>query len=257
MKHDFKTEAELCAAFIAWVKAESGRHRHGVKTPVWTPYAETAGWDILLVGEDGTQIGIEAKLKFNMKVLTQCLPDCYDYYGERRGPDFRAVLVPDFNSEHERICAALGLMLIATKGHGSEFRPDLTPERQGWYSSAPGWHFWNPVERCRVPEYVPDVVAGSSAPIQLTDWKIKALRILATVDVRGYVTKDDFKEHRIDPRVWTGPAAYLVPGSAQGQWVRGKAEFDKQHPEVYPKILEEVRQSLKAKEVAPCTPSLV
>lgn len=40
----FKTEAELCAAFIEWAKKD------------WTCYPETAGWDILLVDKYGLQM---------------------------------------------------------------------------------------------------------------------------------------------------------------------------------------------------------
>lgn len=47
MKRDpkFKTEADLCTAFCAAARDEG-----------WVPYAETEGWDILLVHPgDGTQ----------------------------------------------------------------------------------------------------------------------------------------------------------------------------------------------------------
>lgn len=81
----YSTEAELCTAFIDWVKAENGKARGRDTAPVWTPYAETAGWDILLAADDGTQIGIEAKLKFNLKVLAQCLPSSWDNYAECPG----------------------------------------------------------------------------------------------------------------------------------------------------------------------------
>lgn len=234
----YSTEAELCNAFIEWIKEENKRARRSQALKIWTPYAETAGWDILLVADDGTQIGIEAKLKFNMKVLAQSLPDCWDYYAEGPGPDYRAVLVPKFDSEHERICAALGVVMISTKGHGAEFRPDIDPGNSERH--APMWHHWNPSERCKLPDYLPDVQAGSPAPLRLTEWKVKALRILATIEARGFVTKLDFRKHRIDPRAWTGAQGLLVPGNAPGQFVRGKATFDKQHPAVYAQVLAEV-----------------
>ena len=53
----YPTEVALCSAFIAAVPRE------------WTAYAETAGWDILLVRKaDGFQIGVEAKLKIGVEV---------------------------------------------------------------------------------------------------------------------------------------------------------------------------------------------
>ena len=54
----FRSEADLCAAFLAALERE-----HAKK---WMAYAETAGWDILLVRlKDGFQIGIQAKLALN------------------------------------------------------------------------------------------------------------------------------------------------------------------------------------------------
>src|SRR6185312_7545021 len=58
----FDTEAAMCAAFSEWAQGQG-----------WTPYAETAGFDILLVHGDGTQIGVQAKLRFNTAVLAQIL----------------------------------------------------------------------------------------------------------------------------------------------------------------------------------------
>ena len=119
-KYEYASEAHLCAAFIEWVKAVSGKVDHGHRTPVWTPYAETAGWDILLVADDGAQIGIEAKLNFNMKVLAQAMPENYEAWRET-GPDFRAILVPNGDDSHRRICAALGLLIFTPRrGYGNQ-----------------------------------------------------------------------------------------------------------------------------------------
>lgn len=240
----YETEAALCADFIEWLKVP---HRHnGSDAPKWTPYAETAGWDILLVAEDGTQIGVQAKLRFNMKVLQQCLPHTWDEWHDR-GPDYRAVLVPEWDSGDARIANALGLALIGHSGnhwHQPTFRPGLLQNECGG-----GWHYWSPREREKLPEYVPDVPAGASGPIQLTKWKIAALRIVATLEVRGFVTREDFRQHAIDSRRWTGPGGWLVPRSDRmqhaGQYIRGAGlDFDKQHPEVYAQVLADVRKKL-------------
>lgn len=243
----FATETELCAEFIAWVKRED---------PLWTPYPETAGWDILLVHADGTQIGVQAKLKFNMKVLSQCLPDSWAHWHDR-GPDFRTVLVPEYDSTHADICGALGLTMFHSKrsyGFEREFGPGLT--ERGY--SREGWHYWSPSEREKLPEFVPDVPAGASGPVQLTKWKIAALRIVATLEVRGFVTREDFRQHAIDPRRWTGPGGWLAPRSERmqdrGQYVRGAGlDFDQQHPDVYAQVLAEVRAKL-AGEPKPAQP---
>lgn len=240
----YATEAALCADFLEWVKQPQRFARDDDVR--WTAYAETAGWDILLVAQDGTQIGIQAKLKFNMKVLSQSLPDRFNDW-HANGPDYRAVLVAEWDSDHERICNALGLALIGGSGNGwrhPEFRPGLLQNECGG-----GWHYWSPQQRENLPEYVPDVPAGDSAPLRLTQWKIAALRVVATLEVRGFVTREDFRTHAIDSRRWTGPGGWLVPRSDRmqdrGQYVRGPGlDFDRQHPDVYAQVLEEVRAKL-------------
>ena len=58
----FASEADLCAAFLAW----AARTAPGVAC-----YAEWAGWDILLVYPEGFQLGIQAKLRLNAEVIGQ------------------------------------------------------------------------------------------------------------------------------------------------------------------------------------------
>ena len=227
----FKTEADLCTAFNAWARKEG-----------WTPYPETGGWDVLLVAADGTQIGVQAKLKFNIKVLAQCLPE---HYQGISGPDFRAVLVPELISEHRQIAGALGLQCIypTHSGRVQDFAPALNTGRH-WDG---GWHYWNPAKRHPLPAYVPDVPAGASGPVQLTEWKIKALRVCAVLEVRGYVTRADFKHYGMDHRRWTGPGGWLVAHEQPGawKWKDGATGFGPAHPVVYPQILEEVRAALQ------------
>ena len=179
----YDSEAAMCADFCTWARQQG-----------WVPYAETAGWDILLVGSDGTQIGVHAKLKFNMQVLGQVVHSFYDeVHGSTGEPDFRAVLTPDRDYTAAEIAGALGLQhFFPSQFNRGLFSPDLSGKDR--YSDA-RWHFWNPAKRCKLPEYIPDVAAGSPAPVQLTEWKIKALRICATLESRGKVTRDDFKRH--------------------------------------------------------------
>lgn len=252
MASTYASEAALCADFIAWVKRQSGQVVYGRRIPVWTAYAETAGWDILLVAEDGTQIGIEAKLKFNMKVLAQALPERWAHWHDS-GPDYRAVLVPDLDHQQANICAHLGLMLFARSPH-SDF--EITDGGRGGRSTtafapgldlehADGWHYWSPTKRCELPEFIPDVTAGSPAPVQLTKWKIAALRICAALEVKGYVTREDFRRLQVDPRRWLGPSGWVRPSDTPGQYVRGDGlDFDKQHPAIFAQLLEEAKARL-------------
>jgi hypothetical protein len=82
---------------------------------------------------------------------------------------------------------------------------------------------------------VPDVVAGSKAPVQLTSWKIAAIKIVITCANRGYVTRADFKAHKIDHRRWLAPHSWLRV--EDGHYVNnGMPDFKTQHPKVWAQI---------------------
>ncbi len=193
-RQKFAKETDLCAAFISSA------------APAWTMYPECGGFDILAVHRYGHQVGIEAKLKLNVEVVTQALPRWLRSDTER-GPDYRAILVPSGGavSGLETICEALGITILRMDRGGfgrsvDRFTPCL-PEAP--YSNNNGWAEWCPLERCRLPEYVPDVRAGASAPTKLTRWKIQAMRLAVLLEERP-LTRADFKAANIDPRRWTG-----------------------------------------------------
>lgn len=229
----FGTETELCAAFIEWF----------ARFPGWVAYPETHGWDILLAHVDGTQIGVQAKLKFNMKVLSQTIAGWRDWHGT--GPDFRSILVPTETGPDQELCSALGIGVFTARKFAPtdrhpqrfEFEPDLDSR----YSTYRTWHYANPEKRHELPRYVPDVAAGASAPTSLTRWKIAALEIAAILELRGYVTRNDFKLAGIDHRRWT--ELWLEPDLKSGAW-RANAKmpnFAAQHPVVYPQVLADMR----------------
>jgi len=195
----FATEAALCAAFIA----------DATRDGKWTAYAETGGFDILLVRpKDGLQIGIQAKLVLNARVLEQSLPDWYSH--GTTGPDCRAVLVPDgCGGGLSTVCDYLGLTVIQQRApssrspHATRFRPELPARPNDWdYWAMKRWHQWCPNNRIKLPEYVPDVAAGAAAPLQLTDWKIKAIKLAVLLEHRP-VQRSDFRSLGISPTRWT------------------------------------------------------
>lgn len=223
----FETEAAMCAAFMGWAREQG-----------WTPYPEWADFDILLVHGDGTQIGIQAKLKFNLAVLAQIAGSTW-MLPDKVGPDYLAILVPECPSPG--LCAGLGVAAFTYGRHGKTFIPALDVGRRSWEP----WHYRNPEQRCPLPRFVPDVQAGASGPTRLTEWKLAALAIAATIDIRGYVTRDDFRLHRIDHRRWTQD--WLVPcEGAAGRWVRGPLcpDFAAQHPVIYPQVRAEEAERL-------------
>lgn len=238
----FESEAALCAAFIAAVGDYGDRRKVASSSASsWTAYAETAGWDILLVRDsDGFQIGIEAKLSLNVEVLNQAIEDGHLWNVTSPGPDCRSVLVPEgATSRLGKIADALGITVIrmrllsaAEQKWNSGFTPYLPDEKLGRND---GWYERMPSKRHQLPEYIPDVPAGSSAPVQLTQWKIGALKLAATLNIRGFLTREDFKHHRVDHRRFID-GGWLQKGS--DGWVRGPAwpNFEAQHPRVYAEI---------------------
>ncbi len=235
----FATEAEMCARFIAALP------------PEWVSYAETSGWDILLVRRiDGFQIGIQAKLRMNPEVLDQTL-ERWGYYGlTYPAPDCRAVLVPEINPHLARIAGKLlvtTIVVSAPAGNKQErrwgirsraFSPELPVFGQSYrYGGEDDWHELCADERIKLPEYVPDVAAGAPAPLQLSPWKIKALKIALILEARGYVTTHDFKAIGIDMSRWRN-GGWLKPSDRKGVWLRGAfmPEFKAQHPTVYEQI---------------------
>lgn len=233
------TEAELCAQFMDFVRRRSD----------WVCYPETAGFDVLLAAPTGEQLGIHAKLAFNVKVLQQAIPDSTRRYGCGSGPDYRGILVPENPCcDGHDLCEALGLICFYKSTYrrmdgAKEFHPSITDSNH--------WQFWNPERRCELPEYIPDVPAGASAPVRLTEWKVGALRILARMEVRGYVTRQDFRYCGIDYRRWAIPHLGWMKADSEGRYTRGpKVDFDKQHPVVYAKIVEETKEIIAAEIAA-------
>lgn len=243
------SEAALCEAFRLWLPKE------------WVVYPETNGWDMLLVHrEGGWQIGVEAKLSLNAKVLVQAMER--PGYLNGCGPDFRAVLVGKIVAENLTIAKAMGLTVIAPKyvsrpdygrgwtkegPHLPQFHPQL-PEAERLARIGDWWSDWGdhqdwfdrfPSDRLKLPEYVPEVAAGVPCPIILSDWKIKAMRVCIWVEKHQTITRPIFKKLGIDPSRWmTGH--WLAAGKTRGDWIAGPyfpaPALRRDHPNIYAKI---------------------
>ena len=219
----FAKETDLCAAFVAAVPEE------------WSVYPETGGFDLLLVRKaDGFQIGIEAKLRLNAKVITQAAEGNSAWNVASPGPDCRAVLIPaGVSLDFAPVCALLGITVIKVRdtaeAYGSAFDPRLPSTDYDYYTRR--WFERAPDSRIELPDYVPDVIAGDSAPVALTPWKIKAIKLVVTMQKRGFVTRKDFRHFDLSMSRWIDPyARWLVPGGAG--WIAGPylPDFEKQHP---------------------------
>lgn len=226
----FTKESDLVAAFC-----DQFERRISLRKQPWIIYPETGGFDLLLVHkENGTQIGLEAKLSLNAKVLSQAIPS-YDMDGT--GPDYRGVLVPvDKIQAHMSVLAErLGVGVVSVVSMIGGYRGLRLPDEDCDYRE-PEWFPWLPMRRCSLPAYIPDVVGGKPSPICLTLWKVKAIKLMILLDKKGAVTRRDMKFLGISPTAWTQRAGYLSPG--EGAYVRHDKtpDFKKQHPINYAEI---------------------
>lgn len=273
VKAAFPSEAALCDCFLESLRLIGG----------WTVYPETGGFDILAVyDKTGHQLGIEAKLALNAKVADQILPEHYMGYGEDgvAGPDFRAVIVPCITDASAGIAKMLGILGVQVwaptqsqrwvdggaiesfdfvRSFGLNTYMDVhgriaSVDRRA-YDTADGplmewdlaWHDWNPPRRCTLPEIVPLVRCGVPAPTQLTPWKIGALRVLADLELDGFVTAKSVRDHAIDARRFCASDGWLT-SLGGGKWGRGKLPaFELKHPEAYAQVLAEARAKREAR----------
>lgn len=215
------SEAELCSQFIEYATKKG-----------WKAYPEQNGWDFLLFGS-GIQVGVQAKLTLNTKVLEQAIPKVFDGV---TGPDFRAILVPENTAP--TICSNLGIVV---------FTPIKQLPRQMTSCDEISLRLrdelrWYPEKRYPQPEYESGSVAGSPCPVTLTDWKIKALKIIARCEVRGYVTSKDFKQLNISPTMWLYSNRKWLKPLGDGKFGIGKVDFHLTHPAAYAKILYETKK---------------
>lgn len=237
----FASEAELCSTFIKQIPE------------TWVAYPETGSFDILLVRKvDGCQIGVEAKKRLTAEVILQAAEGASYSYSTMSGPDFRAALVPYGCAPGPLVGIArrLGITVITMKSK------DLYQQMTNWRGfrrqetkfdpklPEPGDHVWRedwfdccPMKRAELPDYIPDVAAGASAPLRLTEWKIKAIKVHILLERRGFVTRADFHELSIDFRRWWD-SGWLVSGDVRGKYVAGNylADYRRLHPRNYAEI---------------------
>jgi hypothetical protein len=211
---------------------------------------------MVLVHDTGAQIAVEAKLVLNPKVLCQ-ICDRYSAH-HRPGPDFRAVLVGKVsNMDLMDLAKLLRITVIVLGQNGrsvsyyggnstSKSRywsqpklPDVHPMKERDWAGLPYWWDNAPIERLKLPEYVPDVIAGDKSPVVMGDWKIKAMKVCVWVERQKVITRQNFKSLKIDPSRWmTGD--WLERGAKRGEWVAGPyfpaESYRNSHPTVYAQI---------------------
>ena len=116
-----------------------------------------------------------------------------------------------------------------------QFQPSLPDE--SYVYGIMDWPNWCPLRRCTLPEYVPDVSGGRAAPVQLSPWKIKAIKLLILLERTGAVTRADMKALEISSSRWTDHwHGFLVPGEGGYTRCSRTPDLRRQHPENWRQI---------------------
>lgn len=204
-----QSEADLCAAFRAWLTARG-----------WAVHAEVADWDLVAVGtaaqagavfytgghrHDGllvpglpveppapVTVGIQAKLVASVEVLYQA--------SQRSGPLLRCAVVPWASYEFLRVAALLHVAVAVQHTGGKKRYLRAAPEgfavqatKQHYPQATPFW----------LPPVVQDIPAGVPSPAgRLTQWRLKALRVCAVGRARGHLTTADFQAAGVSHARW-------------------------------------------------------
>lgn len=227
-------------------------------------YPETAEFDILLVATErsaekyrvfapGSQIGIQAKMHGNVEVLCQALPRVYGVLlpGEterlhKTGPHYYAVLVPAAIPEFYSVAHRNGIIVFAAyerDRHGA-IRLDeygmssWQGRRNRWAQSLRRFDHKEP---CWVPEVEVAIPAGKKGPLQLTPWKMSAVKLCLRAELNGYLTTKDFAAENVSmsrwlQQGWIRPGAHVVvDGKRLKQYLLNPEATDvphKKHSEV-------------------------
>ena len=237
----FNTEAELVEAFVDHIAGYAKQR----PDRAWTAYPESCGFDLVLhQPSTDIQVGIEAKLTLNAKVLCQILPGDSYSYSDRPGPDYRAVLVGSCQAGLGTIAAHLGITVLHIENRpGWSYRKQkqewhVTPHLpdEAHYFSVGGWCNWLPARKLSLPEYVPDVAAGKPSPVALTDWKIRAIKLMIILDRDGFITRRHIAALKMSATIWTARFGHLARGEKGYVRYERTPDLRAQHPVNYAQI---------------------
>lgn len=230
----FVSEAALCDALAAAVRAAG-----------WRWYPETSGWDAIAVLPDETQVGVQAKLRANVDVLAQCIPDpaARTHPRLRPGVDVRAVLVPDAEPAFRRLATALRVVVLrgrVVRGDDSEWygydgvRQAETVSGASYLArvvaDAPRHEY---SQREWLPPFEPDLPAGVPSPRSVTPWRLAAARLCAEIRAGLTPTAKDLAERGMALsrwRTWLDP----IEGTRPRRYTLRKGTYlpDTEWPEV-------------------------
>ena len=188
-------------------------------------------------------------MQLNAKVADQILPHYGDYH-RTVGPDHRLVIVPYISNGAEGIAKMLRMLGVEVweaedkNYRGSTFQlSDKLSRADSLYPWSRPMFDWNPIERIKLPDTVPEVQAGVPSPIRLTAWKQGALRVLAHLEIHRRITVKEIHSYGIDSTMWTRHG-WLDRHSERGYWTEAldcPRHHARQNPLAYAAALEYVK----------------
>lgn len=189
----FASEAALCEVL-----------REAAARLGWAFYPEMGGWDALLVLDDETQVGIQAKLRANVDVLAQSIVPA-----RRVGPDIHAVLVPTCSRAFRDVAAELGVAVIV----GDVLRRARSMDAEDGFAEWTSVGYLRTVVekaprsthlpgRCWLPPFVPEGLAGVPAPRSVSPWRVAAAKLCAEIREGLEPTNALLRERGMSPSTW-------------------------------------------------------
>jgi len=160
------------------------------KAAGWIVYPEQCGWDLLLI-RGNIQVGVQAKLRPTVKVLSQALISEHE-----PGPHYRAVAIGNSHWQEKKdfakVAMASKLVLIDMCVHPDYWLSEATRSELGKIS----WRYYRhfPKEVVWTPPFVPDLEAGIPSPKTISPWKIVAIKLELVAQGKGWVSIIDARE---------------------------------------------------------------
>lgn len=185
----YSLEKDLCDDFIYFIKKSS-----------WKVYAEQNNWDMIIV-RGKIQVGVQAKLIANNKVLIQTLPKL-PYTGI--GPTYRIALIAGFTGRTPRARFETRKIFYSMARHFRVIVIDMSCRNKlmtGW-----DWNLgykggkrnlnlkhynWRPSELEWVPPFIPNFPAGVPSPKHVSKWNLSMLDLRELELERGWICLED------------------------------------------------------------------
>lgn len=188
----WKSESELCQSLIDACRAQG-----------WACYAETFGFDILLVSPAGTRLGIEAKLQPNAKVIDQAREHTRR---NKKAAHYVVVVVPHAAPRFYQACNALNIGVLVLEPGVAQV--DILKG----LSLATDCVARSTVTLKPLPAVCVDMPAGVPSPRSITPWKLAAVRFCMDHLGSDAITAAMFVAAGLDHRRWV-KSKWLVPTS--------------------------------------------